>query len=95
MSTLQEIQAWFQSHCDGDWEHGEGIRISSLDNPGWAIDIDLHGTELAAKPHEPVDVERNELEWLRSWTQDGKFLVRCGPGDLEKGLRSFLDWAGS
>jgi hypothetical protein len=32
---------WYHDHCNGDWEHGKGIRISTLDipDPGWSISI--------------------------------------------------------
>jgi len=23
---------WFRNHCDGDWEHGSGVHIETLDN---------------------------------------------------------------
>jgi hypothetical protein len=49
MDTLQELQNWYQSHCDGDWEHSNGVRIGNLDNPGWSVMIDLVGTELAER----------------------------------------------
>ena len=38
-SPLDFMMRWFASHCDGDWEHDLGIRIETLDNPGWAMDV--------------------------------------------------------
>jgi len=49
MMLLRELQAWFQTQCDGDWEHGHGVRIESLDNPGWMVVIELAGTPLEGK----------------------------------------------
>ena len=37
---------WYTSHCDGDWEHIFGIKIGTLDNPGWHIQISIEETEL-------------------------------------------------
>ena len=38
-APLSYLTAWFARQCDGDWEHDLGIRIETLDNPGWAVDI--------------------------------------------------------
>ncbi|RRJ95187.1 hypothetical protein Ga0100231_013590 [Opitutaceae bacterium TAV4] len=43
-SALQRLSEWYASQCDGDWEHSYGFKISTLDNPGVAIEIDLFGT---------------------------------------------------
>ena len=32
-SMMGFLQSWYQSQCDGDWEHEFGIRIETLDNP--------------------------------------------------------------
>ncbi len=40
---------WYCKHCNGDWEHGTGIHIDTLDNPGWSIKINLEDTELEDK----------------------------------------------
>jgi hypothetical protein len=26
---LGELQAWYLAHCDGDWEHSNGISINA------------------------------------------------------------------
>lgn len=46
MDILDWIQDWYQSQCDGDWEHDYGVKVATLDNPGWTIEIDLEGTVL-------------------------------------------------
>jgi hypothetical protein len=46
MNILKWIESWYQSQCDGDWEHEYGVSISNIDNPGWRIKIDLEGTIL-------------------------------------------------
>ena len=40
MDILDWIQDWFKDNCDGHWEHGEVIQITTLDNPGWEVEID-------------------------------------------------------
>ena len=43
------LENWYSSQCDGSWEHFYGIKIETLDNPGWAVEIDLCETELINK----------------------------------------------
>ena len=38
-NNLEWLFKWFYEQCDGDWEHGKGIRIGTLSNPGWFINI--------------------------------------------------------
>jgi Immunity protein 53 len=31
-NVFEWLQKWYQSQCDGDWEHGKGIQIGTLSN---------------------------------------------------------------
>ncbi len=46
MDTLEWIENWYASQCDGDWEHDNGISIGCSDNPGWIVEISLVDTDL-------------------------------------------------
>ena len=93
MSELHELQAWFLSHCDGDWEHGYGITIETLDNPGWRVRINLEGTDAEAREFEEVeDNYSHDTDWLRCWREQATFHAACGPSRLADVLRIFLDW---
>jgi hypothetical protein len=48
MDALTWLQGWYLSQCDGDWEHGHGVDIGTLDNPGWRVEIRVAETELRA-----------------------------------------------
>ena len=41
---LTQLQQWYLSNCNGDWEHTYGVSIGTLDNPGWSVKIELTGT---------------------------------------------------
>ena len=43
--VFEWLQNWFKSQCDGDWEHEYGVKIETVDNPGWYVVINLTGTE--------------------------------------------------
>ena len=50
---------------DGDCEHDEGVEITTLDNPGWSVRVNVAGTELDRRPFERVTVDRSEDHWVR------------------------------
>ena len=61
---LSWLQQWYSAQCDGDWEHGFGVTIETLDNPGWSVKIDVEGTELAFTPFEPVKTADSDIDWV-------------------------------
>jgi len=46
MSSLQELQEWYLSQCNEDWEHTYGVSIGTIDNPGWSLEVELSDTSL-------------------------------------------------
>jgi len=93
MDTLQELQQWYRSHCNGDWEHGYGVKIATLDNPGWVVTIELTDTELAGCSFTEVQRLEPETDWIHCRVKDGKFEGHGGPFMLEEILKIFLAWA--
>jgi hypothetical protein len=89
---LHALELWYASVCDGDWEHTYGIKIGTLDNPGWAIDIDLFETSLEGKHLERVIIDRTEEDWVQYWVENGVFKGRGGVKNLSEMLRLFADW---
>ncbi len=87
------LQGWYTSMCDGDWEHAFGVKIETLDNPGWSVAIDVNGTNLYDRPFERVQVERDEHDWVFAWVEDWKFNIACGPTSLSEALWIFRKWA--
>jgi hypothetical protein len=93
MDTLELLQKWYENCCDGDWEHTYGVKIDTLDNPGWSIDIDLTETVLELQPFKTVEVDRNDQDWMRCWVDNGVFKGRGGPKNLNEILGVFLNWS--
>lgn len=93
-SPLTELQEWYVSQCDGDWEHRFGMQIGTLDNPGWSLCINLEETELAdvafAELRENYD---DDLEWLICTKHEVQFCGNGGPRQLERMIEIFLAWA--
>jgi hypothetical protein len=99
MEILHELQKWFSAQCNGDWEHRYGINITTCDNPGWWVKINLEGTSLSNKHFETKaeNLDSNgfaaDSRWFKCHVENN---VWNGAGDetkLEMILQSFLSWA--
>jgi len=99
MSALSELEKWYRSQCNGEWEHGEGISIGTLDNPGWSMEVSLRGTALedASFQERSYGVGKNAEpsgeDWLTCKIVDKKFKGFGGPFKLAEMVGIFLDWA--
>lgn len=88
-SEVEFLQSWYSSQCDGEWEHEFGIRIGTLDNPGWRLRIDLSGTELDGLALDTHIVERSADDWYYAWIEDNRFFIACGPKNLAEAIEVF------
>ena len=85
--------------CDGDWEHGQGVKIGTLDNPGWLLEISLQGTSLEHATFNEFTYgvfghdQTNGDDWLTCKVEQMHFKGFGGPLKLEEMIRVFLDWA--
>lgn len=90
---LVRLQDWYSAECNGDWEHQYGVRIETLDNPGWSLEIDLWETSLAEQPFRPVSLERSDVDWVHCKVEKAVFKARGGARNLREMLQIFLAWA--
>ena len=94
VDTLLWLQSWFSEHCVGDWQHFYGIKIETLDNPGWHVSIDLRETPLEGRPFQEVGRDLpGGAGWLRCAVADQTFAAYCSPNHLSTVLEIFRDWA--
>jgi len=94
--VLSQLQQWYASQCDGDWEHQYGVKIDTLDNPGWRVTVDVAGTELEGRSFEPLECGLGNdasTDWHSLSVKDSKFEGAGDPTKLGFILRTFLDWA--
>jgi Immunity protein 53 len=87
------LQGWYYALCNGDWEHGFGPKISTLDNPGWHLDIDLTETGLENISFDTIILERTEHDWVHCKRLDLHFHAYGGPVNLTELLAIFREWA--
>ncbi len=92
-NIMQRLQAWYASACDGDWEHQYGIRIDTLDNPGWRVQIDVRDTGLEIDDFVAVAVTRSDVDWIVCEIKAGVYEGVGGVGNLEEIVEVFLRWA--
>jgi hypothetical protein len=90
---LGELQRWYSANCNGEWEHEFGIKIETLDNPGWSVDIQLAETNLVETAFEEIDERQSDREWMVCRVRDKVFEGRGGPHMLGAIIRTVLQWA--
>lgn len=95
MKSLSKLQDWYARECDGDWEHTYGVKIQTLDNPGWMVDIDLADTDLAAVPFESINRgdSDEDRDWVACRVEKEVFRAAGGASNLTEILEVFLEWA--
>jgi hypothetical protein len=94
-ALLERLERWYFSQCDGDWEHGGGVKITTIDNPGWSVRVSLIDTVLQSRPFDRVTIERSDNDWLRAWVEDDVWNAAAGPLNLSEAIGAFLSWAES
>jgi hypothetical protein len=100
--NLLWLCSWFKRHCDGNWEHSQGVTIESIDNPGWRVTIDLVGTELDAQPDgsiredgEPPNAANafvGGAEWTSCEVKDSRLIGAGDPSKLNQILTVLREW---
>lgn len=94
---LTRLQSWYEKHCNGDWEHSYGVRIETLDNPGWFLRIDLSGTEYSGRK---LAMDENGISgakrtWMTHYIKDNQFCAAGGPSTLPLLISCFFAWIDS
>ena len=95
MTELKRIQDWYLSQCNQDWEHQYGIRIETLDNPGWTLEVDLSDTDLEGKDFTALNRgdPGDDADWIHCKVEQDKFSGSGGARNLAELMRFFLNWA--
>jgi hypothetical protein len=95
LNILEWIQEWMFQNCDGVWENAQTFTITTIDNPGWSVTVNLVGTKLENELFPIVDIENNEMDWLYCTIKNKQFQGDGGVKNLIKILEIFRNWAES
>jgi hypothetical protein len=95
MSVWAEIQKWYASNCDGQWEEEYGVKIETLDNPGWSVSVDLFETNLEGVEFSSFKKDDSEESWIDCRVEEKQFRGFGDSNRLEEIIKVFLDWAKS
>jgi hypothetical protein len=87
---LSRLEGWYISQCNGVWEHEERIKLSTVDNPGWTLEVNLVETEWANRAFSRMQIDRSEHNWLHCWVEAEKFFAAGGPLNLREMIETFL-----
>ena len=88
---LKVLQQWYQSKCDGTWEHMYGVEIDTLDNPGWTVSL----TGETDKKSINIFVDRSEDNCLSVKSCNDNFVAYGGINNLEEILAHAVEWINS
>jgi hypothetical protein len=88
-NILNWLQEWYLSQCDGEWEHEYGVKIDTLDNPGWDIKINLQYTDFEDYEIEWKFYNQSENDWFGYKIEDGNFIASGDPTKLSFLLHLF------
>jgi hypothetical protein len=83
------LSDWYRNNCNGDWEHSYGIKIETLDNPGWSIRIDVKDTFLEKKKFISELIEKDENDWYDYKLENAQFIANGDPTKLSFLLKLF------
>jgi hypothetical protein len=89
---LEWLIKWYKSNCNGDWEHSFGVHITTIDNPGWYITIDLKDTPLEKKTFQRIEIDNGDNDWIHCYVKDNIFIATGDPDKLQQLLIIFKNW---
>ncbi len=93
VSSFEFFQRWYAEQCNGDWEHEFGVRITTLDNPGWHVVADLVDTDLEGRTLGRSKEEPGEGRWIWASSDGERYESSCDLHSLDDALSRFREFA--
>ena len=93
MEMIKWLEEWYAKQCVDEWEHMAGVKIYTIDNPGWHIKIDIIDTDVEDKPFEKYEYNLDDdNDWMFCQVKNGKFDAAGDPNKLGEIIRIFKEW---
>ena len=93
--NLEWLEDWYQTQCDGDWEHSRGMHLEPLTDPGWSLVINLAGTTAANARPQRLHLDTTGGEWINCSISADQFQGSGDPQKLEQIIGIFRQWVDS
>jgi hypothetical protein len=84
---LSKLMRWYYANCNEEWEHSCGVKIDTLDNPGWLVVINLEGTGIALESIPPTKVYRDKDDWCECGATHDPTMGGLGLPDMGNAFR--------
>jgi hypothetical protein len=103
MEIISWLESWYAAQCNGDWEHTGGVRVTTIDNPGWLVTVSLVGTQfesvasdctlkVTGTPPSSANGNVGGPEWMECKIAKAHFVGAGDAGKLGLILEQFRDW---
>ena len=90
--SIEFLQRWYKSLCNGTWEKDHVIRIETVANPGWLLEVDLRETKYVNKLFDTIEDFSEEDGYIRCAVENGQFQGTGSPWLLGSILNIFCKW---
>lgn len=91
IDIIEYFQQWYISKCNGTWEHSYGLDISTIDNPGWKVNINGESD----RPLLSINLTGDDNNWIIINADDNEFKGYCSPQNLSVVLNHAKEWINS
>lgn len=88
INFIEYFQNWYLSKCDGVWEHTYGFDISTIDNPGWKVNINGE----SKKTPITININNGDDDWVIINADGAEFKGYGSPQNLSVILKYAYEW---
>ncbi|MFY1048502.1 immunity 53 family protein [Chryseobacterium sp. GP-SGM7] len=74
------LQKWFNEQIDGNWEHEAVLKIETIDNPGWSLEVNLVQGSIPSTEWKLFEV--SDDNWVGYKFEDNTFHASGDPNKL-------------
>ena len=83
---------WSHAHYNEKLGINKGIKISTIDNPGWSLKVSLIETEFEYQSFKAIEINRSDDNWIYCSVEEKIFKGYGGSFNLPEILEIFREW---
>lgn len=89
---IRWLEDWLLKNSNDDWEHCNGIKIETVDNPGWYVEFDVRDTSYESYVFNRIENKRGKNDWVICFMDNGTIKASGGPQNLNEILEIIKLW---